>query len=319
MKRTTIKQLYRTPELQQGEKVRVAGWIRSIRANNKIGFVSINDGSFFECLQVVIEKDKLENYDEIAALNVGSSVYFEGTTVQTPDAKQPFELNAESARVEGASTPDYPLQKKRHSYEYLRTIAHLRPRTNTFSAVFRVRSILAYAIHTFFNQRGFVYVHTPIITSSDCEGAGEMFRVTSLDPDNLPKTPDGKVDYSQDFFGKPTNLTVSGQLNVETHAMALGGVYTFGPTFRAEKSNTPRHGAEFWMVEPEIAFADLNDDAELAEDMLKFIIKYVLDNAPEEMAFFNKFIDTGLIERLNGVINSDFGRVSYTEAVELLK
>ena len=319
MKRTTIKQLYRTPELQQGEKVRVAGWIRSIRANNKIGFVSINDGSFFECLQVVIEKDKLENYDEIAALNVGSSVYFEGTTVQTPDAKQPFELNAESARVEGASTPDYPLQKKRHSYEYLRTIAHLRPRTNTFSAVFRVRSILAYAIHTFFNQRGFVYVHTPIITSSDCEGAGEMFRVTSLDPDNLPKTPDGKVDYSQDFFGKPTNLTVSGQLNVETHAMALGGVYTFGPTFRAEKSNTPRHGAEFWMVEPEIAFADLNDDAELAEDMLKFIIKYVLDNATEEMAFFNKFIDTGLIERLNGVINSDFGRVSYTEAVELLK
>ena len=257
MKRTTVKQLYRSTDLKNGEKVRVAGWIRSIRANNNIGFVSINDGSFFECLQVVIEKDKLENYDEITALNVGSAVYFEGNVVLTPDAKQPFELNAFSAEVEGTSTPDYPLQKKRHSYEYLRTIAHLRPRTNTFSAVFRVRSILAYAIHSFFNERGFVYVHTPIITSSDCEGAGEMFRVTSLDMNNLPLKKDGTVDFSQDFFGKPTNLTVSGQLNVETHAMALGGVYTFGPTFRAEKSNTPRHGAEFWMVEPEVAFADL--------------------------------------------------------------
>jgi len=319
MKRTTIKQLYRNEALQNGEKVRVAGWIRSIRANNNIGFVSINDGSFFECLQVVIEKDKLSNYDEITSLNVGSAVYFEGSIVLTPDAKQPFELNAHAAEIEGASTPDYPLQKKRHSNEYLRTIAHLRPRTNTFSAVFRVRSILAYAIHSFFNERGFVYVHTPIITSSDCEGAGEMFRVTSLDINNPPRNADGSIDFSQDFFGKATNLTVSGQLNVETHAMALGGVYTFGPTFRAEKSNTPRHGAEFWMVEPEIAFADLNDDAELAEDMLKYIIKYVLDNAPEEMEFFNKFIDNGLIERLNSVINSDFGRVTYTEAIKLLK
>ena len=319
MKRTTIKQLYKNEALKQNEKVRVAGWIRSIRANNNVGFVSINDGSFFECLQVVIEKDKLANYDEITSLNVGSAVYFEGSIVLTPDAKQPFELNADAAEVEGASTPDYPLQKKRHSNEYLRTIAHLRPRTNTFSAVFRVRSILAYAIHSFFNERGFVYVHTPIITSSDCEGAGEMFRVTSLDINNPPRNPDGSIDFSQDFFGKATNLTVSGQLNVETHAMALGGVYTFGPTFRAEKSNTPRHGAEFWMVEPEIAFADLNDDAELAEDMLKYIIKYVLDNAPEEMAFFNKFIDNGLIERLTNVINSDFGRVTYTEAIKLLK
>lgn len=319
MKRTTVKQLYRNEQLSQGEQVRVAGWIRSVRANNNIGFVSINDGSFFESLQVVIEKDKLENYDEIAALNVGSAVYFEGSIVLTPDSKQPFELNAQSAEVEGASTPDYPLQKKRHSNEYLRTIAHLRPRTNTYSAVFRVRSILAYAIHSFFNERGFVYVHTPIITSSDCEGAGEMFRVTSLDIDNPPRKEDGSIDFSQDFFGKPTNLTVSGQLNVETHAMALGGVYTFGPTFRAEKSNTPRHGAEFWMVEPEIAFADLEDDACLAEDMLKYIIKYVLENAPEEMAFFNKFIDTGLIERLNMVVNSDFGRVTYTEAIRLLQ
>ena len=319
MKRTTIKQLYRTPSLQNGEKVRVAGWIRSIRANNNIGFVSINDGSFFESLQVVIEKDKLDAYDKIASLNVGSAVYFEGTTVATPDAKQPFELHAESAEIEGESTPDYPLQKKRHSYEYLRTIAHLRPRTNTFSAVFRVRSILAYAIHSFFNERGFVYVHTPLITSSDCEGAGEMFRVTTLDMNNPPRNEDGSIDFSQDFFGKSTHLTVSGQLNVETHAMALGGVYTFGPTFRAEKSNTPRHGAEFWMVEPEVAFADLNDIAELSEDMLKYIIKFVLENAPEEMAFFNKFIDTTLLDRLNGVLNSEFGRVTYTEAIELLK
>ncbi|MEE0866860.1 MAG: asparagine--tRNA ligase [Clostridia bacterium] len=318
MKRTTIKQLYRNADLKQGEQVRVAGWIRTIRANNNIGFVSINDGSFFECLQVVIERDKVANYDEIASLNVGSAVYFEGAIVLTPDAKQPFELNCSLAEVEGASTPDYPLQKKRHSYEYLRTIAHLRPRTNTFSAVFRVRSILAYAIHSFFNERGFVYVHTPIITSSDCEGAGEMFRVTSLDIENPPRKEDGSIDFSQDFFGKPTNLTVSGQLNVETHAMALGGVYTFGPTFRAEKSNTPRHGAEFWMVEPEVAFADLEDIACLAEDMLKYIIRYVLDNAPEEMEFFNKFIDTTLLERLNMVLNSDFGRVSYTEAIDLL-
>lgn len=318
MNRTAINSLYRTP-LADGERVRVAGWIRSIRNNGSFGFVALNDGSFFENLQVVIEREKISDYDEIASLNVGSAVWFEGVFRLTPDAKQPFELNADFAQIEGASTPDYPLQKKRHTNEYLRTIAHLRPRTNLFSAVFRVRSILAYAIHSFFNSRGFVYVHTPIITSSDCEGAGEMFRVTTLDMNNPPRNDDGSVDFSEDFFGKSTNLTVSGQLNVETHALALGSVYTFGPTFRAENSNTPRHGAEFWMVEPEIAFADLDDDAALAEDMLKYIIKYVLDNAPEEMAFFNKFVDTGLMERLNGVINSDFARITYTEAVELLE
>ncbi|MGN1098299.1 MAG: asparagine--tRNA ligase, partial [Clostridia bacterium] len=318
MQRTTIKALYRNPGLKDGERVRVAGWVRSIRNSGAFSFVSINDGSFFECLQVVIESDKLSNYDEIAGQNVGAALWFEGEVRLTPGSKQPFEINADAAQVEGASTPDYPLQKKRHSNEYLRTIAHLRPRTNLFSAVFRVRSVLAYAIHSFFNERGFVYVHTPIITASDCEGAGEMFRITTLDMDNPPRTEDGKVDFSKDFFGKAANLTVSGQLNVETHAMALGSVYTFGPTFRAENSNTPRHGAEFWMVEPEIAFADLDDDAALAEDMLKYIIKYVMDNAPEEMEFFNKFVDKGLIERLNGVINSDFARVTYTEAVDLL-
>ncbi len=318
MQRTTVKALYRNPELKEGQRVRVAGWVRSIRSSGAFGFVSINDGSFFESLQVVIEKEKLENYDEIASQNVGAAIWFEGEIRLTPNAKQPFEVNANTAVVEGASTPDYPLQKKRHSNEYLRTIAHLRPRTNLFSAVFRVRSVLAYAIHSFFNERGFVYVHTPIITASDCEGAGEMFRITTLDIDNPPRTEDGKVDFSKDFFGKAANLTVSGQLNVETHAMALGSVYTFGPTFRAEKSNTPRHGAEFWMVEPEIAFADLNDDAALAEDMLKYIIKFVMDNAPEEMEFFNKFVDKGLIDRLNGVISSDFARVTYTEAVDLL-
>lgn len=318
MNRTVIKTLYRS-EHSDGERVRVAGWIRSIRNSGAFSFVSLNDGSFFESLQVVIEKEKLDNYAEIASLNVGAAVWFEGELKLTPQAKQPFEINADFAQIEGESTPDYPLQKKRHSNEYLRTIAHLRPRTNLFSAVFRVRSILAYAIHSFFNERGFVYVHTPIITASDCEGAGEMFRITTLDMDNPPRTEGGKIDFSKDFFGKSANLTVSGQLNVETHALALGSVYTFGPTFRAENSNTPRHGAEFWMVEPEIAFADLNDDAALAEDMLKYIIKYVLDNAPEEMEFFNKFVDKGLIERLNGVINSDFVRITYTEAVELLE
>lgn len=318
MNRTTIKSLYRNIP-QDGEKVRVAGWVRSIRNNGSFGFVSINDGSFFECLQIVIEKEKLVNYNEIEGLNVGSAVWFEGEVRLTPNAKQPFEINADYAQIEGKSTSDYPLQKKRHSNEYLRTIAHLRPRTNLFSAVFRVRSILAYAIHSFFNEKGFVYVHTPIITASDCEGAGEMFKITTLDIDNPPRTEDGKVDYSKDFFGKAANLTVSGQLNVETHALALGSVYTFGPTFRAENSNTPRHGAEFWMVEPEIAFADLNDDALLAEEMLKYIIRFVLDHAPEEMEFFNKFVDKNLIERLNGVINSDFVRITYTKAVELLE
>lgn len=318
MKRTTIKSLYRRT-VQDGETVRVAGWIRSIRNNGSFCFVSLNDGSFFDSLQIVAEREKISNYNEIVSQNVGAAVWFEGKIRLTPGARQPFEINAELAQLEGASSPDYPLQKKRHSNEYLRTIAHLRPRTNLFSAVFRVRSILAYAIHRFFNERGFVYVHTPIITASDCEGAGEMFRVTTLDLNNLPRTEDGLVDFSKDFFGRAANLTVSGQLNVETHAMALGSVYTFGPTFRAENSNTPRHGAEFWMVEPEIAFADLNDDAELAEDMLKYIIKYVMDNAPEEMAFFNKFVDPGLLDRLNAVVNSDFARVTYTEAIKLLQ
>ena len=319
MRRTTIKSLYKNASLSEGERVRVAGWVRSIRSAGAFGFVVLNDGSFFEGLQVVAERSRLENYDEIISQNVGAALWFEGEIRLTPDSKQPFELNADLAEVEGISTPDYPLQKKRHSNEYLRTIAHLRPRTNLFSAVFRVRSVLAYAIHSFFNERGFVYVHTPIITASDCEGAGEMFRITTLDMDNPPRTEDGKVDFSKDFFGKSANLTVSGQLSGETHAMALGSIYTFGPTFRAENSNTPRHGAEFWMVEPEMALADLEDDAALAEDMLKYIIKYVLDNAPEEMEFFNKFVDKGLIERLEGVVNSDFARVTYTEAVELLE
>ena len=319
MNRTTIKTLYRNSELREGERVRVAGWVRSIRSGGAFGFVALNDGSFFENLQVVVERSRLANYDEIISQNVGAALWFEGEVRLTPDARQPFEINADFAEVEGVSTPDYPLQKKRHSNEYLRTIAHLRPRTNLFSAVFRVRSVLAYAIHSFFNERGFVYVHTPIITASDCEGAGEMFRITTLDMDNPPRTEDGKVDFSKDFFGKAANLTVSGQLSGETHAMALGSIYTFGPTFRAENSNTPRHGAEFWMVEPEIAFADLEDDAALAEDMLKYIIKFVLDNAPEEMEFFNKFVDQGLLERLNGVKSSDFARVTYTEAVALLE
>lgn len=319
MNRTTIKELYRSPSLADGQRVRVAGWVRSIRLSGAFGFVSLNDGSFFQSLQVVIERSRLANYDEIAGQNVGAALWFDGEIRLTPNAAQPFEVNAASARVEGTSTPDYPLQKKRHSNEYLRTIAHLRPRTNLFSAVFRVRSVLAYAIHKFFNERGFVYVHTPIITASDCEGAGEMFRVTTLDLNDPPRTEAGEVDWSKDFFGKATNLTVSGQLSGETHAMALGSIYTFGPTFRAEKSNTPRHGAEFWMVEPEIAFADLEDDMALAEDMLKYIIKYVLDNAPEEMEFFNKFVDKGLLERLNRVTSSDFARVTYTQAVELLK
>lgn len=318
MDRTTVKDLFSAP-LKGGERVKVSGWIRSIRTSGNLAFASLSDGSFFTPLQIVLEREKLENFDGISSLNVGSAVSFEGVIILTPEAKQPFELNAEYALIEGESTPDYPLQKKRHSNEYLRTIAHLRPRTNTYSAVFKVRSVLAYAIHTFFNERGFVYVHTPIITTSDCEGAGEMFRVTTLDADKPPRRADGSVDFSQDFFGKPTFLTVSGQLNVETHAMALGKVYTFSPAFRAEKSNTPRHGAEFWMVEPEMAFADLEDDERLAEDMLKFVIRYVMEHAPEEMEFFNKFIDKTLFERLGNILENDFARVSYTEAVDILK
>jgi asparaginyl-tRNA synthetase len=318
MKRTTVKELFNS-SLSDGEERKVSGWVKSIRTSGNLSFVSLNDGSCFPSLQVVLERENLENFDEISSLNVGSAVSFNGRIVLTPNGKQPLELNANSALIEGESTPDYPLQKKRHSNEYLRTIAHLRPRTNTFSAVFRVRSVLSYALHSFFNERGFVYVHTPIITTSDCEGAGEMFRVTTMDLNNPPRKEDGTIDYSEDFFGKETFLTVSGQLNVETHAMALGSVYTFSPAFRAEKSNTPRHGAEFWMVEPEIAFADLEDDMALAEDMLKYVIRYVMEHAPEEMAFFNQFIDKTLFERLNNILENDFARVTYTEAVKLLK
>ncbi len=319
MKRITVKELYQTPDRYAGECITVAGWCRSIRANNNFGFIDLNDGSTLPCLQVVFEAEKLENYREIARQNVGASVAVTGVFTLTPDAKQPFELKAGSITVTGTSTPDYPLQKKRHSDEFLRTIAHLRPRTNKYEAVFRVRSVAAYAIHRFFQERNFVYVHTPIITGSDCEGAGEMFRVTTLDLENLPKTEDGKVDFSKDFFGKSTNLTVSGQLNVETYAMAFAKVYTFGPTFRAEKSNTPRHAAEFWMMEPEIAFADLNDDMELIEEMLKYVVAYIMKECPYELELFNRFIDPTLLSRLQNIVESEFVRVSYTEAVGLVK
>jgi len=318
MEKAEIKSLYRNIESYKGKTVTVSGWVRTIRDSKSFGFIELNDGTFFKNMQVVFAADKVSNYSEVAALNVGAAITVTGEVIHTPDAKQPFEIQAEQIFIDGVSTSDYPLQKKRHSFEYLRQIAHLRPRSNTFSAVFRIRSLVAYAIHSFFNERGFVYVHTPIITGSDCEGAGEMFRVTTLPMENVPMT-DGNVDYSKDFFGKSTNLTVSGQLNVETFCMAFKKVYTFGPTFRAENSNTARHAAEFWMIEPEIAFADLNDDMALAEDMLKYIISYVLKNAPEEMEFFNNFIDKTLLERLNSIVNSDFGRVTYTEAVEILK
>lgn len=314
-----VKELFRGSEGFADKTVEISGWIRTLRASNAFGFIEVNDGTFFKNVQVVFESDKIDNYKEVSSLNVGAAISVSGTMVLTPDAKQPFEIKASKITVEGESTPDYPLQKKRHSFEYLRTIAHLRPRTNTFSAVFRVRSLAAYAIHKFFNERGFVYTHTPIITCSDCEGAGEMFRVTTLDPAEIPHNEDGSVDYTKDFFGKSANLTVSGQLNCETYALAFRNVYTFGPTFRAENSNTTRHAAEFWMIEPEISFADLGDDMELAEDMLKYIINYVLENAPEEIEFFNNFVDKGLLERLRHVASSDFGRVTYTEAIEILK
>ena len=317
--KTVIKSLYRDMESFGGKEVTISGWVRTVRASNAFGFIEINDGTFFSSIQVVIEADKLSNYAELSKLNVGASLTVTGVLELTPGAKQPMEIKATDVIIEGQSTPDYPLQKKRHSFEYLRTISHLRPRTNTFAAVFRVRSMIAFAIHKFFQERGFVYVHTPIITGSDCEGAGEMFKVTTLDMDNLPTNEDGSVDYSQDFFGKSTNLTVSGQLNVETYCMAFRNVYTFGPTFRAENSNTTRHAAEFRMIEPEIAFADLNDDMRLAEDMLKYIINYCLENAPEEMEFFNKFIDNGLLDRLNNVVSNDFAHVTYTEAIDILK
>ena len=316
---TTVKSIYRETAEYANKEVTLGGWIRTMRVSKNFGFIELNDGSFFKNIQIVFEADKLSNYEEIAKQNVGAALIVKGLLVETPEAKQPFEIKATEIEVEGTSTPDYPLQKKRHSVEFLREIAYLRPRTNLFSATFRVRSLIAMAIHEFFQNKGFVYAHTPIITGSDCEGAGEMFRVTTLDLENLPRTEDGKIDYSKDFFGKETNLTVSGQLSAETFAMAFRNIYTFGPTFRAENSNTTRHAAEFWMIEPEMAFADLNDNMEIAEEMLKYIIQYVLDHAPEEMEFFNNFVDKGLLERLDNILNNEFGRVTYTEAVDLLK
>lgn len=317
MELTNIREIFRNKDKFADKEVTIGGWVRSNRNSKNFGFIVVNDGTFFEPIQVVYGNG-LDNYDEVGKINVGAAIIVRGTLVLTPDAKQPFEIQAAEVTVEGASTPDYPLQKKRHTFEYLRTISHLRPRTNTFEAVFRVRSLCAYAIHKFFQERDFVYVHTPLITGSDCEGAGEMFQVTTLDLNNLPMTDDGKVDFSKDFFNKPTNLTVSGQLNGETYAMAFKNIYTFGPTFRAENSNTTRHAAEFWMIEPEIAFADLEDDMMLAESMLKYVINYVLENAPEEMAFFNNFVDKGLLDRLRNVVENDFARVTYTEAIEIL-
>ena len=314
---TTVRELFKETDRFLDTKVRVGGWVRSIRDSKTFGFMVLSDGSFYTTLQVVFH-DQMENFAQICRLNVGAAVIVTGTLVATPEAKQPFEIQADEIAVEGTSASDYPLQKKRHSLEFLRTMPHLRPRTNTFQAVFRVRSLIAYAIHKFFQERDFVYVHTPIITASDAEGAGEMFQVTTLPLDKAPRTEDGAVDYTKDFFGKMTNLTVSGQLNVEPFAQTFRSVYTFGPTFRAENSNTARHAAEFWMIEPEIAFADLEDDMELAEAMLKYIIRFVLENAPEELAFFNQFVDKGLLERLEHVANADFGRVTYTEAIELL-
>ncbi len=319
MQRTEIKALFSAVTDYIDSEVTVCGWVKTIRQSKTLGFIELNDGTSFQNLQVVFEPGTVENYDEIARQNVGAALVVKGHVLLTPNAKQPFEVHASSIQVEGSSSPEYPLQKKKHSLEYLRTIQHLRPRTNTYSAVFRVRSVAAYAIHKFFNDRGFVYAHTPIITCSDCEGAGEMFHLTNLDIGEPPRTPDGKVDYSQDFFGKAANLTVSGQLEAECMAMAFSKVYTFGPTFRAERSNTPRHAAEFWMIEPEIAFADLEDDMKLAADMIKFVLRYVMENCPAELRFFNSFYDKGLLERLENIVNSDFARVTYTEAVELLE
>ena len=317
MELTNIREIFRNKDKFADKEVTIGGWVRSNRNSKNFGFIVVNDGTFFEPIQVVYGNG-LDNYDEVGKINVGAAIIVRGTLVLTPDAKQPFEIQAAEVTVEGASTPDYPLQKKRHTFGNLRTISHLRPRTNTFEAVFRVRSLCAYAIHKFFQERDFVYVHTPLITGSDCEGAGEMFQVTTLDLNNLPMTEEGKVDFSKDFFNKPTNLTVSGQLNGETYAMAFKNIYTFGPTFRAENSNTTRHAAEFWMIEPEIAFADLEDDMMLAESMLKYVINYVLENAPEEMAFFNNFVDKGLLDRLRNVVENDFARVTYTEAIDIL-
>ncbi len=319
MKRELVKNIYNNADSFSAKTVVLGGWIRNIRDSKAFGFIDLNDGSCFKSIQVVFEREIVPNYDEISKLNIGSAVVVKGRIELTPGMKQPFEMKAETIEVEGTSTPDYPLQKKRHTVEYLREQAYLRPRTNLFSAVFRVRSEIAFSIHEFFHNRGFVYVHTPLITGSDCEGAGEMFRVTTIDPANPPLGEDGKIDWSKDFFGKSTNLTVSGQLEAETYAMAFGNVYTFGPTFRAENSNTARHAAEFWMIEPEIAFADLDDDMELAWDMIKHIISHVMEKCPQELEFFNSFVDKGLLERLNMLKNSDYEKVTYTKAVEILE
>ena len=321
MQRTEIKALFQNAAELADRQVTVCGWVRTLRDSKQLGFIELNDGSNFQNLQVVFEDAKIDNFKEVTKYNVGTSIVVTGRVVLTPNAKQPLEVHADKIELEGASDPAYPLQKKRHSLEYLRSIAHLRPRTNTLAAVFRVRSVAAYAIHKFFNERGFVYAHTPLITGSDCEGAGEMFRITTLDAKNPPLTEEGAVDFSQDFFGKMTSLTVSGQLEAEAMAMAFGKVYTFGPTFRAENSNTARHAAEFWMIEPEIAFADLEDDMQLAQDMIKYVLAYVMEQCPAEMKFFNDFYDPNkaLIQRLTDLVNSDFGKVTYTEAVRLLE
>ena len=317
-KLTTIREIFRNRDNYLGQTVEIGGWVRNIRDSKTFGFLVVNDGTYFEPLQVVFH-DAMANFSDICHLNVGAAVIVKGQLVATPKAKQPFEIQAETVEIEGASTPDYPLQPKRHTFEYLRTLTHLRARTNTFEAVFRVRSLIAYAIHQFFQERDFVYVHTPLITGSDCEGAGEMFQVTTLDLNDIPRNEEGGVDYTKDFFKRPVNLTVSGQLEAEAMAMALGNVYTFGPTFRAEKSYDTRHAAEFWMIEPEMAFADLNTYLETAEAMTRYVIRYLLDNCPDELAFFNQFFDKGLIERLELVAGSDFARVTYTDAIELLK
>ena len=319
MSYSEVKKLFRTPKDYIGKTIKVPGWVKTVRDSKTFGFIELNDGTFFKNLQVVFEEGKLDNFKDVSKLSVGSAIEVEGELVETPNAKQPFELIATKIMIENLCPSDYQLQKKRHSFEFLRTISHLRPRTNTFSAVFRVRSLAAFAIHQFFQERGFVYVHTPLITGSDAEGAGQMFRVTTLDMNNPPKTENGKIDYSQDFFQKETSLTVSGQLTGEAYALAFKSIYTFGPTFRAENSNTARHAAEFWMIEPEIAFSDLKDDMMLAEDMLKYVINYVLVNAPEEMEFFNSFVDKTLLERLTSVANSDFAHITYTEAIEILQ
>ena len=318
MNYTLVKDLYKNIDNYNGKKVSLSGWIRTLRDSKNFGFIEINDGTFFNNVQIVFDNN-LNNFEEIRKLPISSSIEVEGEVVKTDNAKQPFEVKANIINVVNSAELDYPLQKKRHSFEYLRTVAHLRPRTNTFNAVFRVRSVLSYAIHKFFQEKGFVYVHTPIITASDCEGAGEMFRVTTIDLDNVPKLDNGEVDFSQDFFNKSSHLTVSGQLDVETFAHAFRNVYTFGPTFRAENSNTVKHAAEFWMIEPEICFADLNDYMDLAEEMIKYLINYVRENAPEEMEFFNKFIDTGLFDKLDNIVNSDFGRITYTDAIKELE